>query len=489
MRSPIFVTGPLLLIACVTFACSDPGETTTEATTTGTSAGPTGSETSTSGGETTTDTDDPTAISSTTASDECMVNNCKVDRDHDSVSFACDNSPDFYNPSQTDIDGDGFGDVNDLCPTIAAVQNTADSDRDGVGNDCDVCRRTLNDYNNNEEIPFFLRVRNNPSQQDSDRDGIGDACDNCVRVANCQGYGEGDGLTPHEVGAPLDDEGPDCQADANANGIGDACEGQMSPEAAGPVGFGPDDDFDQDGLSNIQDYCPRLYVAPQSCQSDADCPASAPCTPAGVCNHVDSDGDAVGDVCDTCLVQPNPMQIVEGGAQADDPDSDFIGNMCEQNVACEERRNPRLHAYYDVHVNGRCCATLYDIFGASGIHDPFGQPLDILAIHSGPPGASELPPGCAEALAQTPDGVANPITLEDVASPAALRPYLCMLAAPDQDFDGVPDSCDLCPHSFDPDQEIYIDPNDKEWPDLGKYCNGEYAPETWDPANSCWPSP
>ena len=40
----------------------------------------------------------------------------------------------------------------------------------------------------------------------------------------------------------------------------DACEGMLSAGAAGPVGFLEGDDFDQDGLANIVDACPRQPV-------------------------------------------------------------------------------------------------------------------------------------------------------------------------------------------------------------------------------------
>ncbi len=474
---------PLIISLICVVACPAPDEQTTEATTVGpdaTSAGPTDGETSTSDtGETS--TEGTTTDNTTGPVDECVVTKCKVDRDHDGVSFTCDNSPDAYNPDQSDMDGDGYGDIDDLCPTIVDQTNTADSDRDGIGNACDVCRRSVQTYNMSDDIPDYLRVRNNPSQLDSDRDGIGDACDNCVRVPNCQGYGDSNGLTPHKVGAPLDDEADDCQPDADFNGIGDACEGVMAPGAAGPVGFGPDDDFDQDGLANAQDGCPRLVVDMQPCQGDTDCPPSASCAPSGQCGHADTDQDGIGDICDTCLTDPNPQQVAEGGSEEDDEDGDFIGKLCEQNSECEIRRNPRAHAYYDVHSNGRCCATLYDIYNGAGVFDPFGQPVDVLALGPYPPGVTELPPGC--------DEVAQPVTVDDVGSLAEMRPFLCMLAAPDQDFDHVPDSCDLCTHAFDPLQEIYIDENDKEWPDLGKYCQGEYGPDSLDPNNNCWASP
>ncbi|HET6585564.1 MAG TPA: hypothetical protein VFG69_19025, partial [Nannocystaceae bacterium] len=62
---------------------------------------------------------------------------CHEDEDRDTVRWACDNAPEHFNPSQSDLDEDGIADVIDLCPVVAGANNTADSDKDGVGNDCD----------------------------------------------------------------------------------------------------------------------------------------------------------------------------------------------------------------------------------------------------------------------------------------------------------------------------------------------------------------
>src|SRR5690606_29911839 len=125
---------------------------------------------------------------------------------------------------------------------------------------------------------------------------------------------------------------------------GDACivDGApiQLPEAAGPVGHGNTDDFDQDGLANGEDACPRIRVERVECASADDCPADAKCT-GGICNHVDSDNDGVGDLCDTCPQAPNGSQVQDGGMQLDDPDQDFVGNACETNPSCYERPDAR----------------------------------------------------------------------------------------------------------------------------------------------------
>ncbi|WP_434415962.1 thrombospondin type 3 repeat-containing protein [Nannocystis pusilla] len=129
------------------------------------------------------------------------VTDCKLDQDRDGFMAHCDNAPDHFNPDQSDVDGDGLGNVADLCPTLPVGEPKADSDKDGIGNACDLCAKAAAHYNDPDApISERMKVRNIPSTADSDRDGIGDACDNCVRTPNCGDYGEG--LDPYEPRRP-----------------------------------------------------------------------------------------------------------------------------------------------------------------------------------------------------------------------------------------------------------------------------------------------
>ncbi len=293
---------------------------------------------------------------------------CKEDKDKDGIPLSCDNADNAFNPDQDDIDGDGVGDAIDLCPAAGGdPNNTADSDNDGVGNECDSCRQTLNQYNANAvaaAVPDYMMVRNIPDQNDFDEDGIGDVCDNCVVTANCENFSQDN---PYEVADPIAyDDNDLCQRDDNSSMIGDICEGQTVGEfAAGPIGFGDQDDFDQDGLVNSLDGCPRQPLPdaePIECTSDNAaevCGEGRPCSPAGICNHLDSDGDGVGNACDTCAFQGNPSQAMEGGSQDDDPDGDFVGELCEVGATkgCGERKNARPFGFYEVAALGNCCTT------------------------------------------------------------------------------------------------------------------------------------
>ena len=464
------------------------GETTADVSTSTTDAPGTGS---TGGSEpgSTGGTGDTGLIPTPDACDDLPVppcddplTTCKQDPDADQRPFTCDNAPWHTNPDQQDLDGDGFGDIIDLCPTIAGDNNIADSDRDGVGNDCDTCPKLDAKYDG-IPVPFYMRARNIPQQHDSDGDGVGDACDNCVRTPNCLNYGIGPGLTPFVVGMPIDRTAPGCQSDQVAyDSIGDLCVGTTSAGAAGKVGFGDADDFDQDGLVNLEDGCPRQPVPPRACDVDADCPTGALCAATGVCNHTDHDGDGVGDICDTCPDVANPEQITEEGSKLDDPDRDFIGAACEQNQECEDRPNPRRFAFYDVSVGGLCCTTLH---GDAPIFDPDGNPIPVDALGPLPPGTLELPPGCEEALAATEDGKAHAIEWCNVDAPGELWNFFCLLPTWDQDLDRVPDTCDRCPQAYDPLNQIYVDGMGKEWPAYGKYCSGTYDEAQLDPALMC----
>ncbi|MEM6291961.1 MAG: thrombospondin type 3 repeat-containing protein [Myxococcota bacterium] len=302
---------------------------------------------------------------------------CREDADNDGIPFSCDNADDNFNPDQADIDGDNIGDVVDLCPVAGGdANNTADSDNDGVGNECDTCRRTLTQYNADADaaaVPDYMMVRNIPNQGDFDNDGVGDVCDNCVVTANCEDFGPNN---PYEVAEAIEFDNDDvCQRDSDQTMVGDECEGaQPNPNAFGPIGFGDQDDFDQDGIPNIADGCPRqplpevalnengefgqaITCSPET--AETDCGPGRACTPQGICNHLDSDSDGVGNSCDTCAFVGNPSQTMEGGAQDDDPDGDFVGEVCEIGAekGCGDRKNARPFGFYSVAAAGNCCTT------------------------------------------------------------------------------------------------------------------------------------
>jgi hypothetical protein len=433
------------------------------------------------------------------------------DPDHDGVRLICDNDPSSFNPEQADMDMDGLGDGVDACPTLPSNTDLADSDGDGIGDPCDRCRQPIALYNTaakSANAPVYMQVRNIPFQQDFDQDGIGDVCDNCIVRANCGVFGPtADGMQPASIGdaVPFADSAA-CQTDNDMFPfIGDACtvdDGNGAkpielPGSAGPVGLNSDEDFDQDGLANLADRCPRQRIEPITCAGPDDCPMGAECT-GTVCNHVDTDNDGVGDLCDTCPSSPNPKQVLDGGMQEDDPDEDFVGSQCETNSGCNDDNDPRPLAFYSKVADGQCCVMLFndgevldpgrvtiDEGDACTVLDPSVPILkdcpedqENITCRKLPfsvatkPGVGVLPAGCDE------EGIPLTLTSPEIKGDSdKLYAFACLLPQPDHDRDGVGDRCDLCPFAFDPSNAPYTD-GDQVWPTLGAYCNGGYDPDS-----------
>ncbi len=106
-----------------------------------------------------------------------------------------------------------------------------DMDSDGVCDDCDNCPYTAN-----------------TDQADTDSDGTGDACDNCLSTANAD-----------QADTDSDGTGDACDSDADGDEIPDDWEMQIvtydTEDDINSIGdVLPNDDFDGDGVSNIDEY-------------------------------------------------------------------------------------------------------------------------------------------------------------------------------------------------------------------------------------------
>jgi hypothetical protein len=163
------------------------------------------------------------------------------DGDRDGHFDADDTCPDVPNPTQTDTDGDGFGDLCDPCPLDAPD----DSDGDGTCDSDDLC----------------------PDQDDrldADGDGVPNGCDACPTGAS--------------------------DADTDGDGTPDACD----------LCFGFDDrlDADGDGTPDACDPCPDAPTTASSPDSDGDDTPDVCDACPGADDRLDADGDGTPDTCD-----------------------------------------------------------------------------------------------------------------------------------------------------------------------------------------------
>lgn len=162
----------------------------------------------------------------------------KADSDDDGTDDFSDNCPTDSNQDQSDLDGDGLGDVCD-----------EDADGDGAPNALDNCPDNAN-----------------PGQVDTDGDGDGDACDD-----DDDGDGYPDSCGEGDVSCIADN----CrlifnnQTDLDGDGAGDAC----------------DADADGDGIDDAVDLCLAT--------SASDATVGVPSRKLGMNRWADMDGDGM----------------------------------------------------------------------------------------------------------------------------------------------------------------------------------------------------
>ncbi|MBU0982224.1 MAG: SBBP repeat-containing protein [candidate division Zixibacteria bacterium] len=245
------------------------------------------------------------------------------DSECDWVCDSADNCPEIYNPDQIDADGDGYGDVCDQDDTDSTVYPGAPELCDGLDND------------GADGIP------------DGEIDNDGDGYVECTIDA---GGWDGD---PNVIGGDdCDDGNPDIHPltvwyyDADDDGWGipgpdsqvqceqplhyalqypDNCPLAYNPDQADTtdfdgIGNACDDDWDNDGVANIDDNCPYVYnLLQEDFDDDGAGDSCDNCLEVANFSQTESDGDGVGDACDMCEGYPDSL----------DQDSDGWPDSCD----------------------------------------------------------------------------------------------------------------------------------------------------------------
>ncbi len=212
------------------------------------------------------------------------------DTDRDLIANAADNCPLVANPFQEDVDGDGAGDVCDVCP----IDPANDIDADGFCADVDNC-------------PLIA----NADQTDTDGDGNGDACDDDDDNDGLPDVVDIDLLNPFMCTDSDADTCDDCSVGVDQFGPladNDPANDGLDTDSDGLCDAGDPDD-DNDGVPDTGDNCP---ATPTGAAVDANgCALS----------QLDTDGDGVTDDLDNCTLVANADQR--------DTNADGYGNICD----------------------------------------------------------------------------------------------------------------------------------------------------------------
>ncbi|MCK6546740.1 thrombospondin type 3 repeat-containing protein [Myxococcota bacterium] len=281
----------------------------------------------------------------------------RVDADGDGVADGRDNCADVPNLDQSDLDGDGAGDVCDddvdgdgvngaldcddadatVASTISGYPDT-DGDSWGEGTIATIfCAATLPTGwvgDGGDNCPDDANL----DQADLDGDVEGDACDDDVdgdgvaSDADCDDRdqsvatsvvlhddGDGDGLGAPGIAQTF------CTATPPAGWVADATDNcpedtnatqeNLDGDAEGDV---CDADDDGDGIDDVSDDCPRVANATQE-NLDGDAEGDA-------CD-ADDDGDGIDDVSDNCPRVANADGAnLDGDAEGDACDADDDGD-------------------------------------------------------------------------------------------------------------------------------------------------------------------
>jgi hypothetical protein len=214
------------------------------------------------------------------------------------------------NNADTDDDGDGVADTDDVFPLDAT--ETVDTDADGVGNNAD----TDDDGDGVEDAADAFPL-DSAETVDTDADGIGNNADT---DDDGDGVADADDVFPLDATETVDTDadgvGNNADTDDDGDGVEDAADAFPLDSAetvdtdADGVGNNADTDDDGDGVEDAADAFP--LDSAETVDTDAD----------GIGNNADTDddGDGVEDAADAF-----PLD----SAETVDTDADGIGNNAD----------------------------------------------------------------------------------------------------------------------------------------------------------------
>ena len=183
-------------------------------------------------------------------------------------------------PDETDSDGDGIPDDQDICP---GGDDNVDTDGDFVPDFCDPCPLDPNNDADGDGVCGDVDIC--PLGDDSfdlDSDGVPDACDVCP--IDPENDADGDGVCGDMDNCPI--VANSNQADTDGDGVGDVCD------------VDNDNDGICDGINAVLGICDagpdNCPLEPNADQYDFDNDGAG-----DVCD-LDDDGDGVADNVDSC---------------------------------------------------------------------------------------------------------------------------------------------------------------------------------------------